>query len=140
MQLEYPRSPPGNIHAIIRRLALSGPVRKRSARSPCTQGKNLPESDSANRLNIDQLWWVLHCLSVLPGEKRGKLLVNLPQKQYTIQQCQPALDDAPCKASVKRARITSHLRTVSLHLCDLVDQLWNCVSSQHLDQCELRQC
>ena len=58
---------------------------------------------------FDQLWWVLHCLSVLPGEKDENLQVNLPQKQYTIQQCQPALDNAPCKASVKRARITSHL-------------------------------
>ena len=68
---------------------------------------------------FDQLWWVLHCLSVLPGEKGEgkKLQVNLPQKQYTIQQCQPTLDDAPCKASVKRARITkSTLVLISMRL------------------------
>ena len=38
----------------------------------------------------DQLWQVLHCLSVLPGIHSLKLQVNLPQKQYTIQQCQPS--------------------------------------------------
>ena len=73
MRLRHLRYPPGHIHAIIRRLALSGSVYQRSARSPWTQGKNLPEPDSANRLNIDQLWWVLHCLSVLPGEKIIKI-------------------------------------------------------------------
>ena len=125
MRLRHLRYPPGHIHAIIRRLALSGPVDTRSARSPWTQGKNLPEPDSANRLNIDQLWWVLHCLSVLPCEKvRTKLQVNLPQKQYTIQQCQPALDDAPCKASVKRARITSHLRYTCKKDMLVSDLLW----------------
>ena len=29
-----------------------------------------PEPDSANHLNIDQPWWVLHCLSLLPGGKK----------------------------------------------------------------------
>ena len=29
--------------------------------------------DWANHPNIDQLWWVLHCLSVLPGEKVTKI-------------------------------------------------------------------
>ena len=29
--------------------------------------------------------------------KPTNLQMNLPQKQYTIQQCQPALDDVPCE-------------------------------------------
>ena len=78
----------------------------------------------------------------------GDQLWQVPRSQFTGSGPDSAnhpnictMHDAPCKASVKRTRrITSHLRTVSLHLCDLVDQLWNCVSSQHLDQCELRQC
>ena len=79
-------------------------------------------SDSANHPNINQPWWVLHCLRVLPGEKKikipQKLQVNLSQKQHTIQQCQLALDDAPCKASVKRSKhnkvISSTLKLRSL--------------------------
>ena len=68
-------------------------VIRRSCQVTMDPRQRPPEPDSANHPNIDQPWWVLHCLSVLPGEKILKnLQVNLPQKQYMIQQCQPALD------------------------------------------------
>ena len=48
-------------------------------------------------------------------KKHGQqnLQVNLPQKQYTTQQCQPALDNVPCKASVKK----QNNKVISCNMC-----------------------
>ena len=147
MRLRHIRYPSGHIHAIIGWSALAGPaLLECSSWNPVTKIPGESSSKAIHDLTVPTIRTLISsggsCIAwVFFLEKKcKKLQVNLPPKQYTIQQCQPTLDDAPCKASVKRTRITSHLRTVSLHLCDLVDQLWNCVSSQHLDQCELRQC
>ena len=96
MQLEYPRPLPGNIHTMNSQLISS--VRSHSV---------AVRSDSANHPNIQSALVGPALLEGSSWRKKNKkipqeLQVNLSQKQHTIQQCQLALDDAPCKASMKK--------------------------------------
>ena len=134
MWLRHLRYPPGHIHAIIRRLALSDPVLH-----PGLQGHHGPKAKTYQNLTVPTIWTLISsggsCIAwvFFLEKKHKKLQVNLPQKQYTIQQCQPALDDAPCKASIEQQtnpvnRATEDMLQCRPHwsVCE------NCISGLHL--------
>ena len=55
------------IHAMHRWSALSGSIIHQACQVTMDPRQKPSESDSTNHPNIDQLWWILHCLDVLPG-------------------------------------------------------------------------
>ena len=60
------------IHAMHRWSALSSSVILKVCQVTMNPRQKPSESDSTNHPNINQLWWVLHVLSVLPGGKSKK--------------------------------------------------------------------